>query len=361
MSHGRFLSMAGVVALIVLAVFASTWVHLGIRFDRPCRLFPQREWVLLQTGPDAFEARLLDRRDSNRQQIDLYRFKRGDLVRFRLTDGLTTGTKLAAGAEVARLESDLNRQTLDQLRPQLEEAEANLRAASTGQRAEVVALARSEVASAEAERDHLAAEYRRNQILWNQGLVSSATYEAAEALYRQAEADLEAARNNLRVAEVGEKAEIVEASQANRDILRQMIADADSRLDANRIRCPIAGEVVTLQGDSALVRVAALDTLFAVAPVPPSRVGTLAPGQSALVVPLGTSPRALGGQVVQVDGQASTVMGKSLYWVTVAVPNPERLPVAGVRGTVEFRGNRVSLLGWLADQIRHAGDRTLGA
>lgn len=361
MSHGRFLSLVGVVALLTLVIFASTWIHLGIRFDRPCRLFPKQEWVVLQTDPDAFEARLMDRRNSNRQQIDLYRFDRGDLVRFRLSDGLSTGAKLAAGAEVARFESILNRQLFDQLRPQLEEAEANVRAASTGQRAEVVALARSEIAAAEAERDRLDAEYERSRTLHSQGLLSDAMFESIEAQFRQAEANLQTAKNSLRVAEVGEKTEIVEAWQAKRDALRQMIADAGGRLEADRVRCPIAGEVVTLQGDSALVRVAALDTLFAVAPVPPSRVGTLAPGQSAAVTPMGTSPQRLEGQVVQVDGQASTVLGMSFYWVTVAVPNPERLPVAGVRGKVEFRGQRVTLLGWLSDRLRHAGDRTLGA
>jgi len=351
----------GVLAILVLAIFASTWIHLGIRFARPCRLFPQQEWVLLQTQPDAFEGRFLDRSQGNRQQVDLYRFERGDFIRFRLDDEVGVGARVTAGQEVARLESFLNRQTLDQLRPQLEEAGANLRAASTGQREEVIALARSEIASAQAARDRLAVEYERSVSLHGQGVVSDAEHESAEALFRQAEADLDAARNRLSVATVGEKAEVVAAWQARLDWLKQMIADADARLEGDRIRCPISGDVVTVQGDSALLRVAALDTLYAVAPVPPSRVGTLAAGQGASIRPVGASWTKMEGQVVQVDRQASTINGLSFYWVTVAVPNPGNRPVAGVRATVEFRGARVSLLAWLSDQLRHAADRSLGA
>ncbi len=362
MSHGRFISLIGLLAILVLAIFASTWIHLGIRFARPCRLFPQREWILLQTQPDAFEARFLDRSRGNRQQIDLYRFERGDLVRFRLDQAVVPGGRIRAGQEVARLESYLNRQTLDQLRPQLLEAEANLRAASTGQREEVIALARSEIASATAARDRLATEYERSASLHAQGVVSDAEHEATEALFRQAEADLDAARNRLRVADVGEKSEVVEAWRARLDWLTQMVADADARLEGDRIRCPISGDIVTVQGDSALLRVADLDTLYAVAPVPPSRVGALAAGQTATIRSTGASWSALAGQVVQVDRQASTTLqGLSFYWVTIAVPNTAGLPVAGVRGTVEFRGAKVTLLAWLSDQLRHAADRSLGA
>ena len=103
------------------------------------------------------------------------------------------GPSAAAGTEVASFDSYANRRALEELRPQLEEAEANLRAASTGQRDEVIALARSEKDAAQAERDRLAADYERSQALWEQGLHSNAAYEMAEALHRQAEADLEAA------------------------------------------------------------------------------------------------------------------------------------------------------------------------
>jgi multidrug efflux pump subunit AcrA (membrane-fusion protein) len=351
----------GILAILVLAIFASTWIHLGIRFARPCRLFPQREWVLIQTQPDAFEARFLDRSEGNRQQIDLYRFERGDLVRFRLNEAVAVGARISAGQEVARLDSYQNRQIVDQLRPQLEEAEANLRAASTGQREEVIALARSEIASASAARDLAAATYQRSVSMLEQGLFSEAAHESTQTVLHRAEADLDAARNRLRVAEVGEKAEVVEAWRARRDWLSQMLTDAGSRLEGDHIRCPIAGDIVTVQGDSALVRVAALDTLYAVAPVPPSRVETLAAGQSATIRPVGSSWDAMEGQVVQVDRQASTIRGLSFYWVTIAVPNSGRLPVVGVRGTVHFRGAKVSLLAWLSDQLRHAADRSLGA
>jgi multidrug efflux pump subunit AcrA (membrane-fusion protein) len=359
-SHGRFLGLAGLVAVFVCGVLLLTWIHLPIRFTRPCRLFPQAEWVLLMAEPDTFKASLLDRRAGSGQQISLFRFARGDVVNFSVAPGLSPGISVPAGQEVARLDSFLNQETLDQLRPQLDEAQAGLRAAETGLKQEAVALTRSELSAAEARSQQMDAELRRAASLWEKGVISAAEHELAVANQQQARAELEAAQNALRAAQAGEKAAIVEAMRARVALLRQQTADAERRIEAERIRCPIDGEVITLQGDTALVRIADLDTLYAVAPVSPSRASKLQRGQAVMVKPLGAPGKSLAGNVVRVDHHATAVAGRSFFWVTVAVPNPEDRAAAGVKGEVRFRGNDVSLLAWLADQVKHAADRTLG-
>ncbi len=360
MTHGRFITVAGVLAVLIVAALAATWIRLDIEFTRPCRIFPRSEWVLLQTQPDTFEARLTDYRTGSRPHLDLYRFERGDLVRFRLASDLGPGSEITASQDVARFESQINRRTLDELGPMLAEAEANLQAAQTGEREEVIALARSEIAAAQADRDQLAAEYERAQTMLEQDLSSRALFDVAQANYRRAEANLEAARNRLRVAQVGEKEAVVRAWQARCDLLRRQIADARARLEADRVTCPIAGEIVAMHGDSALVRVAALDTLYAVAPVSPSRATEMAPGQEAVITPLGVAVPSLTGRVAGVDRQAAAVAGRSFYWVTVAVPNPDRHALGGLRASAAFKGPRVTLLDWVRDRLAHTADRTLG-
>ena len=164
MSHRHFIMTVGVVAALILLVMTSTWVRFGMRFTRPCLVFPQSEWILQKTQPDTFEARLLERQKGDRQQIDLYRFERGDRVHFSMTPDLTPGKVVAAGSEVAWFDSYQMRSALEELRPQLVEAEANLAAASTGEREEMVALARSEVDATQAEHDRLTTEFARSEL-----------------------------------------------------------------------------------------------------------------------------------------------------------------------------------------------------
>ncbi len=361
MSHRHFLTAAGVLAILIVVAFLATEIELGIRFSRPCRLLPQTEWLLLKPQSDTFETRLLDRRAGNRKQIELFQFERGDQVRFSIAPEIVPGETLPAGSEVARLDSHRNRQLLAELGPQLEGAEAELRAALTGAKTELIAQARGQMEAARALNDQMAAEFRWTLSLWEQGLASEAVRERVAAQQRKAQADLAAAQSWLEAAEAGEKDAIIAAGQARIDLFKSQITEARRRVAAERICCPIGGEVVTLEADTALVRIAGLDTLYAVAPVPTSRAMRLGPGMEAVVHPIGTSGGGLPGTVARVDRHATAQNGLTFFWVTVAVPNPGHTTPAGIRGTVHFVGERVTLLAWLSDRIRHAADRSLGA
>jgi multidrug efflux pump subunit AcrA (membrane-fusion protein) len=361
MGRGRLIGLTGIVCVVAVGFYLSTRIEVPVSFTRPCRLLAQSEWLLLQTGPDTFEARLLDRAKSSHQQIDLFRFERGDVVRFSLSHNVVPGVSVGSGQEIARLESYENRQLLDQLRPQLAEAQAGLRSAETGERNEIIALARSEVEAFRARCTRRESEFTRAASMWDQGIISQAEYELAEARHLEAQAELRAAENRLQAAEAGEKDAIVEGWQARVDLLAQQIEDAQARIEARRIRCPIDGAIVTLQGDTALVRVADLDTLYAVAPVPPSRAGMLKPGQSVLVHATGCRGERLSGEVLRVDCHAAALAGRTFIWVTAAIPNPDCRLTGGICGKVRFHGERASLLGWFIDRFRHASDRTLGA
>jgi len=360
MAHGRFLTAVGILAGLVLVGFVALKAELPVQFSRPCRLMPQAEWMLLRTGPDTFEARLLDRRSGNQQEFDLFRFARGDLVHFALSPGMVPGAAVGAGSVVAHLRSHEHQTVLDQLHMELREVEAGLRAAETGAKSEIVAQARSEIQAARALLAQKEAEYRRAVDLRDTGVLSQADYELAESEYQQARAGVAVTENQLQAVEVGEKDEILAIYRAQADLLQQRIRDAEVRAEAETIRCPIAGEVATLQGDSALLRIVSVDTLYALSPVSPSRAERLAAGQAATVRPMARSQGACSGQVVSIDRHAATIDGRTFFWVSVVVPNTERPLCPCIRGTLRFSGKKVSLLAWLSDRLRHAGDRTLG-
>ena len=360
MSHERLLTVAGSIAALALAVLLGLWIRLPLEFTRPCRLLPQAEWILIRTGPDTFEARLITRTAGERQTLDIFRFERGDVVRFEREGTIRPGARVAAGDEVAYLRSHASRAARQTSALELLEAEAGLRTVETGGKAEIVARTRGEMAAAQALRAQRETESRRTARLHEAGLASDAQHETAASLLEQAEANLSAARSALEAVEVGEKSAIVEAYLARVELLRGRLAEAALRVDAETLRSPIAGEVMALQADSALVRIADTDTLYAFSPVPPSRVFHLRPGRGAVVQAMGSPVRAR-GWVVSVDSEASAVAGRTFFWATVAIPNPDGLLRPGLEGSLRFTGAPVTLLAWVVDRVRHASDRALGA
>ncbi len=358
--HVRFLSVAGIVAAAIVLVFVALKIHLPVQFWRPCQLLSRAEWTLVKTGPDSFEGRLIDRSQGLRQQFDLIRFDRGDFVHVTIAPTVRPQADLRAGTEVARLESHTARAAAAALELEVAEAEALLRVAETGEKSAVVAQARSELEAQQALSAQLESSYRRAETLHATGMMSAAEYEEAQGAYRQAAAAVAAAENQLRSVAVGEKDEVIASYRARIALLQQQRDDARSRLAAEVIRTPIAGQVLTTQADSALVRIADIDTLYALAPVPPSRIAHLRPGDGAIIVPLGWVRRSAAGGVIGIDREVSTVGTTTFCWVTVAVPNPDHVLQPGVTGRLRFSGARVTLLAWVMDQLRHASDRTLG-
>jgi multidrug efflux pump subunit AcrA (membrane-fusion protein) len=360
MSHSRLITLFGIVAFIILIVYGASLINADIRFTQPCRFFSQREWTFLRSGPDVFEVHLTDRRDVDRNQIDLFHIERGDMVRVTLAEGITPGEQVYPDQIVAHLDSRENQRRLDQYQPQLIEANAELRQAQTGAKEEIIAQARSTVDAARARRQIAESSYERAETLRRDGLLSDAEYEQFEAERNVAYAELSEAESNLLAVETGEKSTVIDAWQARVDLLRQQVTEAESRVAAGQIHCPIAGEIVTLQGDTVLVRIADIDTLYAIAPVSPSRVGRLTVGQRAVISIPGRIGSGITGRLVHVDQQATNCGGRCLFWATVAVPNDERLLAPSGTGQVRFFGENVSLLTWVMDLFANASDQTIG-
>lgn len=359
MSHSRFITAAGIVAAVVLLAFVALKAHLPVQFSQRCQLLPQAEWLLMQTDPDTFEARLTDHHSGTQQNFDLFRVRGGDYVRFSMARDLPPGTPVTAGDAVAYIRSLSAQSNLDQIQYELQEAEAELRAAETGEKDDVIAQARGEMAAARALLTQAEADFKRSEELRNAGVLSQAEFEIASGRFDEARGQVEAAESALRAAEAGEKEEVVAVYQATVEVLRRRLADALIRTSAETIRTPIGGYVATLESDTALLRIADVDTLYAVAPVPVSRCGWLRPGQPATVkiAVTGTAD----GQLVAIDYHAGVAGGRTFFWVTAAIPNQDGRLRPGTRGELHFRGDKTTLLGWVVDRLRHAGDRTLGA
>ncbi len=357
MSHRRLIALSGMVAAIILLVYTASLIQTDINFATTCLLYPEREWLLCRPDLDTFETQLFDRRHEDQRKIDLYKSERGDVIQFSLIEGVSPGSQIRSGQEVACISSLDDQVVLEQLHPRLLEAEAELRQARTGAKEEILQQARSVVAAAEARLAGATAVFDRTRRLFTEGLCSQADFDRDRAEFIEAQADLESFASSLRVLETGEKSAVIDAWQARVDLLHQQIKSAEESIAAGIIRSGISGEVVTLNSDSVLVRVADLDTLYAVAPISPIRVERLGIGQTTYISGISTTQGDIAGRVVRIDRMATVYAGRSYFWATVAIPNPDQTLAAGSLGQIRFRGKRVSLLVWLMDHFANASDQ----
>jgi RND family efflux transporter MFP subunit len=204
------------------------------------------------------------------------------------------GARVAAGEEIARMESAVEEATLRM-------AEHNA-ASTTG-----VDLARARV-------DLLASEARRQRELANRAIVSAAQLEVAESELAQARVELARAEDDRRMAAL------------DRD-------RAATQLERRTIRSPVDGIILRrligpgeyAHSQSAIAQIAAIDPLHVEVFLPTRLYGRIAEGQSALVrpaEPVGGEYRAVIETIDQVFDAASDTFG-----VRLVLPNPgERLP-----------------------------------
>jgi len=212
----------------------------------------------------------------------------------------------------------------------LAEAKAQRYAAETKQAAARLQIEKAELDSSLAERD-----YARISRLVEKGSANRQQYDQAETRYRQALVAIELARSSLKAAEAD-----VARVEANMNIIEEQLADCSPG-------APLGGTIVTTYTDpgelaisgKALVRIAALDTVWVKIYLPPGDLTGIKLGDRALVDPEDGRTQPIEGRVSWISPEAEftpkNVQTKEaradlVYAVKVTVPNPEEVLKIGM-------------------------------
>jgi len=226
------------------------------------------------------------------------------------------GDKVAAGTPLALIDT-----TTYALR--LAEALAQMHAAATNE-----TMARLQVEKAELDSSLAEREYARISGLVDKGSANRQQYDQAETRYRQAGLAAGMARSAVRAA-----AADVTRIRAGIDIVKKQLADCTPP-------APLTGTVVTTYADpgelapagKALVRIAALDTVWVKIYLPPGDLTRLKLRDEALVDPEDGRKEPIKGWVSWISPEAEftpkNVQTKEaradlVYAVKITIPNPE--------------------------------------
>lgn len=201
------------------------------------------------------------------------------------------GDRIAAGQVVAELDKRYFEDDLRIARARESAQAANLAKLEHGSRPEEIAQARAnaELARATAENDRLTLA-RQKQLL-STNVSSQQNYDDALAASREAEAQLVHAQLALRLAELGPRAEDIDAARAQLALERGNVATSERALADAELVSPSAGVILTRVREPGAI-VAAGETIYSLALDAPIWVrayvsepdlGRVRPGQGATV------------------------------------------------------------------------------
>jgi HlyD family secretion protein len=178
--------------------------------------------------------------------VDIREVNLGFRVSGRLLEVLhDEGDALKAGEVVARLDTEPYRRELEEVRGQVGALQARLQLLQTGNRPQEIAQARATVREREVTAQNAERVYKRQEELLGTKAVSVQERDDAEAKYREAEARLKSAREQLNLLESGFRVEEIEQAKADLARAEAIRASAELRLEDTVLKSPSDGILLT--------------------------------------------------------------------------------------------------------------------
>ncbi len=227
-------------------------------------------------------------------------------------------------------------------------ATASLAKLEVGAQPEQIAVERAQVARAEATLLYKKFEVERNRELLASSTVSKATLDKAEADYAAAVADLEVAKANLALVEIGSTPEELEIARA--EVLRQKqeLAFARDELERTKIVAPIDGRIITadlhlrtggyLRTGDQFIELERIETVTATISVPEADIGLIKPGQTVRLRARSESGIEVLGVVKQIAPVAEDSGYGLIVRATAEFPNTSGLLRSEMTGYAKIDG-----------------------
>jgi len=243
------------------------------------------------------------------------------------------GDRVRAGQVLVRLEDSEIAAQVQQAEANLQAAQARLRLLEQGARPEERAQVEAALAQARASFDTARESLARMQTLYKDGAVSKAQLDAAQLQYDVAKAQYDGAVQQQRIVQTGARPEEIEVARAQVRQADAALAFARLQADSAVITAPLSGTVThryvdpgdlasLMPGQSDLITVAQIDSVYAVLEVSETDLGRVRIGQTVVVSIDAYPDRSFTGFVREVS-PAATPMTRS-FKIKVVVDNPDR-------------------------------------
>jgi HlyD family secretion protein len=224
---------------------------------------------------------------------------------------------------------------------------------SAGYRTEEVAQVRAAHALASAELSRAESDWRRQQALFEQGLVTARDAEAARTAVDVAQARTREAKERLGMLSKGYRQEQVDQARARLQQAEEALALARTRLGYATLAAPMDGVVLAenveagefVAAGTPVVTIGALDPVWLRAYIGETDLGRVRLGQSARVVTDSYPGKAYQGTVTFIaqdaeftpkNVQTEKERVKLVYRIKITLPNPDQELKPGMPADAEL-------------------------
>jgi HlyD family secretion protein len=286
-------------------------------------------------------------------------FQVGGLATQVLVD---VGDKVRQGQVLARLDTALYAAQRDQAAGALGQAQAQLSLYQEGTRKQDIAMAESQVRSAEAVKQRVEADFQRVKELYAKGVVAKQKLDEAESAYVQASEGVRAAQEQLDIANEGPRTQEVDVARSAVMQARGSYAGASRQLQYATLTAPCDGTIVwrgiepgmTVSKDP-VFEIANIDALEVQAEVPESKLSAVALGKVAQVELPALPGLLLTARVTNIAPLAQSATRGFPIKLALLEPSAQVVPglVALVKldGMQEARGVRIQRRSLVEDQV----------
>ena len=226
-------ALLGVVLAVPLTLFLRSVARSGLAYSNHTRV-----------SRGAIDSHIAARgrvEGASSQEIKLASRVVGRLKEVTVNDG----DPLRKGQVVAVLENNDLLAQVEQARANVQHAQAVLERLQNGARPEERAASRAALNEAQAAADNAKLNFERSQKLFREGgIISQSVLDQAERDWKMAQARLESARENYKLIMAPPRAEDVAAAQAQLDLARGQLAQAQDNYDNTFVHSPVDGEVI---------------------------------------------------------------------------------------------------------------------
>lgn len=251
------------------------------------------------------------------------------------------GDVVKRGDIIARLDSADYELKRNEARAALQLADAQLALMQAGSRTEDIQKARAQVAEAQAVAKASRADLERVQSVYDKNSATARQRDDAQALADRTAAALAAAEQGLEKLVHGNRQEDISIAQAQVDLAKAKLAQAEKAVADCTVMAPMAGVVTTRSHEdgefvgigAALVTLSRLDEVWLSAYIPENRVAGVKLGQKAQVAVDGVVQR-FDGTVTFIASEAEFTprnvqtpdeRAKLVYRVKITLPNPKNV------------------------------------
>ena len=240
-------------ALAIIVMFLPIKVHYS--FQATSLVYPAKEWYLKRGQDDSYISELYDLKTNSVNNLKSYIFERGDIPEVHLKKGLSPNSFVKKSDTIAYIHSYFIENELIRLRNLEAMAGAELIAEETGEKQELIDMAKQKHEYAKQQLDLDKKNFNRQKKLFNDSIISQAEFEIYENTYSLAKINVQIAHNDLLSLQTGEKSEEIEYIEKKIESYSKEIRTLEHLQKQYYIKPPIDGFVSFRAGNESIITV----------------------------------------------------------------------------------------------------------